>query len=207
MSKNAETVYFITGASRGIGLEFIKQLVKRPNAIVFAGVRNPAAMKGPFPDPPSNLHVVQCDVTSDESVNAAVETAEKTAGRVDVLINNAGIENGFNIRDTSVDSFRSVLETNVVGVHRMTRAFLPLVLKSRVRKIVNMSSDYGSVALNDRSICGAYNTSKAALNMLTVQYKNEYAEEQVIFIPMHPGDVSHSHWITLMLGLYGYERL
>jgi NAD(P)-dependent dehydrogenase (short-subunit alcohol dehydrogenase family) len=71
----------------------------------------------------------------------------------------------------------------------MTRAFLPLVLKSRVKKIVNMSSDFGSVALNDRSICGAYNTSKAALNMLTVQYKNEYVEEQVIFIPMHPGDV------------------
>jgi NAD(P)-dependent dehydrogenase (short-subunit alcohol dehydrogenase family) len=207
MSKNAETVYFITGASRGIGLEFIKQLVKRPNATVFAGVRNPAAMKEPFPDPPSNLHVVQCDVTSDESVNSAAETVEKTAGKLDVLINNAGIENGLNIRDSSVDSFRSVLETNVVGVHRMTRGFLPLVLKSGIKKIVNISSDFGSVALNDRSICGAYNTSKAALNMLTVQYKNEYADEQVIFIPMHPGDVLPSHFITLMLGVYGYERI
>ena len=189
MAESAVIVYFVTGASRGIGLEFIRQLVGRPNAVVFAGVRNPAALNKHFPDPPSNVHVVQCDVTSDESVSAAVETVSKIAGRVDVLINNAAIENGLDVRDTSVDSFRSVLETNLVGVHRTTRAFMPLVLKSSVKKVINMSSDFGSIALNDRSICGAYNTSKAGLNMLTVQYKNEYAEEDVIFIPMHPGNV------------------
>lgn len=198
MSKSAETVYFVTGASRGIGLEFIKQLVERPNAVIFAGVRNPAALKQQFPDPPSNLHIVQCDVTSDNSVSAAVDAVSKTAGRVDVLINNAGIENGLNIRDTSVDSFRSVLETNVVGVHRMIRAFMPLVLKSPIKKVINISSDYGSIALNDRAICGAYNTSKAALNMLTVQYKNEYVEDGVIFIPMHPGDVFPQLWPGLI---------
>ena len=189
MSNSTATVYFVTGASRGIGLGFAKQLVERPNAVVFAGVRNPAALNKHFPHPPSNFHVVQCDVTSDDSVSAAVEVVSRTAGRVDVLINNAAIENGLDIRDTSVDSFRSVLETNVVGVHRTTRAFMPLVLKSSVKKVINMSSNFGSIALNDRSICGAYNTSKAALNMLTVQYKNEYAKEGVVFVPMHPGDV------------------
>jgi NAD(P)-dependent dehydrogenase (short-subunit alcohol dehydrogenase family) len=192
MSTNVETVYFITGASRGIGLEFTKQLTRRPHAVVFAGVRNPAALRQHFPDPrPTNLRVVQCDVTSADSVAAAFDTVSKTTGRVDVLINNAGIENGLNIRGTSVDSFRSVLETNVVGVHRITRAFMPLVLMSPIKKVINISSDYGSVALNDRSICGAYSTSKAALNMLTVQYKNEYADEGVIFVPMHPGDVAY----------------
>jgi len=185
----SQTVYFVTGASRGIGLEFINQLVKRPNSIVFAGVRNPPSLQTHYPSPPPNLHIIQCDVTSDEFVAAAVETVSKTIGRVDVLINNAGIDNGFSIRETSVDSFRSVLETNLVGVHRMTRAFLPLVLKSSVKKVINISSDYASIALNDRAYCGAYNTSKAALNMLTVQYKNEYADEGVIFIPLHPGDV------------------
>lgn len=185
----AQTVYFVTGASRGIGLEFINQLIKRPNSIVFAGVRNPPSLQKYYPSPPSNLHILQCDVTSDESVAAAAEAISKTAGKVDVLINNAGIDNGFTIRETSVDSFRSVLETNVVGVHRVTRAFLPLVLKSSVKKVINISSDYASIALNDRAYCGAYNTSKAALNMLTVQYKNEYADDGVIFIPLHPGDV------------------
>lgn len=71
----------------------------------------------------------------------------------------------------------------------MTRAFLPLVEKSKVKKIINISSDFGSVALNDRSFWGAYNISKAALNMLTIQYKNEYFKEGIIFIPLHPGNV------------------
>ena len=119
-----------------------------------------------------------------------METVSKEAGRVDVLINNAGIDNGLSIRETPVDSIRSVLETNVVGVHRVTRAFLPLVLESSVKKVINISSDYASIALNDRAYCGAYNISKAALNMLTVQYKNEYTNEGVIFIPLHPGDVA-----------------
>jgi NAD(P)-dependent dehydrogenase (short-subunit alcohol dehydrogenase family) len=187
----SETVYFITGASRGIGLEFIHQLVKREKSVVYAGVRNPASLEKHFPSPrPENLHIVPCDVISDESVQAAASIVSEKSGRVDVLINNAGIDNGLSIRETSVDSFRIVLETNLVGVHRMVRAFLPLISRSSIKKIINISSDFGSVALNDRRFAGAYNTSKAALNMLTVQYKNEYAEEGIIFIPLHPGDVS-----------------
>ena len=186
----SETVYFVTGASRGIGLEFIKQLVKRENSVVYAGVRNPASMENHFPSPrPDNLHIVQCDVTSDDSISAAAQIVAKVTGRVDVLINNAGIDNGLCIRETSAESFRTVLDTNVVGVHRMLRAFLPLVSASSVKKVINMSSDYGSVALNNRNYAGAYSTSKAALNMLTVQYKNEYPEEGITFILMQPGDV------------------
>ena len=186
----SEIVYFITGASRGIGLEFINQLVKREKSIVYAGVRNPASLENHFRSPrPDNLHIVQCDVTSDESVEGAATIVSEKSGKVDVLINNAGIDNGLSIRETSVDSLRMVLETNVVGVHRMIRAFLPLISASSIKKIINISSDFGSIALNDRNFAGAYNTSKAALNMLTVQYKNEFAEEGIIFIPLHPGDV------------------
>ena len=186
----AETIYFITGASRGIGLEFVHQLVKRPNTTVYAGVRTPSSLEKYYPSPPANLHIVQCDVTSDQSVATAAKLVSQTSGRVDVLINNAGIDHSNKpIRETSIAAFRSIIETNLVGVHRMTKDFLPLVQKSLVKKIINMSSDFGSVELNDRSTAGAYNTSKAALNMLTVQYKNEYAEEGIIFIPMHPGDV------------------
>ena len=64
----------IVGASRGIGLEFIKELVNRKNPIVFAAVRNPFSLQIHFPSLPDNLHIVQCDVTSDESVSAATDT-------------------------------------------------------------------------------------------------------------------------------------
>jgi len=200
------TVYFVTGASRGIGLEFINQLVKRKDSTVYAGARNPAALEKQFPSPPSNLHIVQCDVTSDESVAAAAKLVSERSGRVDVLINNAGIDNGLSIRDTSCDSLRSVLETNVIGVHRVTQTFLPLIHASSIKKVINLGSDFGSVALNDRDFCGAYNTSKAALNMLTVQYKNEYKKDGIIFIPLHPGDVRAIE-MYLIEGFYGYERL
>lgn len=200
-----ETVYFITGASRGIGLEFVNQLVKRQNSIVYAAARNPSSLEKHYPSPPSNLHIVQCDVTSDESVQAAAKLVSQASGRVDVLINNAGIDNGFSIRETSVSSFRSVLETNVVGVHRVTREFLPLVQNSSVKKIINISSDYASIELNDRTFAGAYNTSKAALNMLTVQYKNEYTDEGIIFVPLHPGDVHPTLNEKLIVGLHRYE--
>jgi len=184
-----ETVYFVTGASRGIGLEYIKQLVKRDKTTVYAGARKPESLSKEFPSPHANLHIVQCDVTSDDSVTMAAEYISKHSGRVDVLINNAGIEDGFSIREGTVDSFRSVMETNLIGVHRVIKTFLPLLQPSSIKKVINISSDYGSVELNDRSYCGAYNVSKAALNMLTVQYKNECLEDGIIFIPMHPGNV------------------
>jgi NAD(P)-dependent dehydrogenase (short-subunit alcohol dehydrogenase family) len=185
-----ETVYFITGASRGIGLEFIKQLVNRDNTIIYAGVRNPSSLQKTFSFTPGNLHIVQCDVTSDDSVAMAAEYVSHNSGRVDVLINNAGIEDGLSIRQGTIESFRSVIETNLIGVHRMTKTFLPLLRSSTIKKVINISSDFGSVELNDRTFCAAYNVSKAALNMLTVQYKNEFLDDGIIFIPMHPGDVA-----------------
>lgn len=183
------TVYFVTGGSRGIGLEFVNQLIKRDNAIVFAGVRTLASLDNIYPSSPKNLHIVQCNVTSDESVLDAAATVSRLTGRVDVLINNAGIDNHKSIRDTDVAGFKEILETNLVGPHRVTRAFLPLILNSHIKKVINVSSDFGSITLNDRVLFGAYSTSKAALNMLTVSYKNDYAKEGVIFIPLHPGDV------------------
>ena len=148
------------------------------------------------PSPPKNLHIVQCNVTSDESVLNAAATVSRLTGRVDVLINNAGIDNNKSIRYTDVAGFKEILETNLVGPHRVTRAFLPLILNSHIKKVINVSSDFGSIMLNDRVLFGAYSTSKASLNMLTVSYKNNYAKEEVIFITLHPGDVC-SVWCSV----------
>jgi len=192
----AETVYFITGASRGIGLEFIHQLVKRENTLVYAAVRNPSSLEKIFPSPPRNLHIVQCDVTSDEWVSKVADYVSKHSGRVDVLINNAGIvDEGLSLRDGTVESFRSVIETNLIGVHRVIKTFLPLIQNSAIKKVINISSDYASLELNDRTYCGAYNVSKAALNMLSVQYKNEFLDDGIIFIPIHPGNVPLLAWV------------
>jgi NAD(P)-dependent dehydrogenase (short-subunit alcohol dehydrogenase family) len=185
-----ETVYFIAGASRGIGLEFVKQLVKRPEAVVFAGVRSPCSLESQFPSGPTNLRILKCDVTSDHDVSACVDAVARSVyKRIDVLINNAGIDNFLPIRRTSPEQLQLVLETNLVAPLRIMKAFIPLLEQSPVKKVICMSSDFGSIAMNDRKEFGAYNVSKAGLNQLVIQFKNEYAEEGITFIPMHPGYV------------------
>jgi NAD(P)-dependent dehydrogenase (short-subunit alcohol dehydrogenase family) len=185
-----ETVYFIAGASRGIGLEFVKQLLQRPNAIVFAGVRNPSPLESQFPSRPPNLRILKCDVTSDDDVSACAQAVVQSEfKRVDVLINNAGIDNFLPIRTTSPEQLLYVLGTNLVAPLRIMKAFIPLIEKSSIKKVICMSSDFGSIAMNDRKEFGAYNVSKAGLNQLVVQFKNEYADERITFIPMHPGYV------------------
>jgi NAD(P)-dependent dehydrogenase (short-subunit alcohol dehydrogenase family) len=185
-----DTVYFIAGASRGIGLEFVQQLVKRPNTIVFAGVRTPSSLAKHFDPLPKNLVIHKCDVTSDADVADCANTIANGAyKRVDVLINNAGIDNFLPIRTTTPDQLRWVLETNLVAPLRVLHAIIPLMSTSLLKKVICISSDFGSIAMNDRKEFGAYNVSKAGLNMLVTQFKNEYADDGITFIPMHPGYV------------------
>jgi NAD(P)-dependent dehydrogenase (short-subunit alcohol dehydrogenase family) len=190
-----ETVYFIAGASRGIGLEFLKQLLLRPNTIIYAGVRTPASPSKHFPSRPTNLTILKCDVTNDEDITNCIQTIEHSAyKRVDILINNAGIDNYLSIRDTSPAQLQWVLETNLIAPLRVIKGFIPLLFKSRIKKVICLSSDFGSIAMNDRKEYGAYNVSKAGLNMLVTQFKNEYTEEGIIIIPMHPGYVCSKQW-------------
>jgi NAD(P)-dependent dehydrogenase (short-subunit alcohol dehydrogenase family) len=185
-----DTVYFIAGASRGIGLEFVQQLVKRPNTTVFAGVRTPSSLAKHFDPLPKNLVILKCDVTSDvEVADCANAIANGEHKRVDVLINNAGIDNFLPIRTTTPDQLRWVLETNLVAPLRVLHTIIPLMSTSLVKKVICISSDFGSIAMNDRKEFGAYNVSKAGLNMLVTQFKNEYADDGITFIPMHPGYV------------------
>jgi NAD(P)-dependent dehydrogenase (short-subunit alcohol dehydrogenase family) len=119
------------------------------------------------------------DVTDDASVQAAAETvAEATGGVLDVLINNAGISGGaVAIGEVTADHVRAVYEVNVFGPVRMLHAFLALLKRSASPVVVNVSSGLGSLTYSadpesaySRLIVPAYFSSKAALNMLTVQY-------------------------------------
>ncbi|KAK4513065.1 uncharacterized protein ATC70_000103 [Mucor velutinosus] len=190
--------YVITGASRGLGLEFVKQLAAKGNTI-FACARNPdtADRLEKYVD---NKHVfaVKLDTTDYESIKAAVEQISNMAPQgIDVLINNAGIasEKPDRVPENILESdLMHILHTNVIGTSNVTKEFLPLLQKrgaDHVKKIVNISSLLGSIELiNQASPTGtmpSYSISKAALNMYTKMLSNNLAKNNFIVYSSHPG--------------------
>jgi NAD(P)-dependent dehydrogenase (short-subunit alcohol dehydrogenase family) len=163
-----QPVAVVTGANRGIGLEVCRQLAERGNLVVL-GSRD--LQKGETAARALGLDAVvarQLDVSDDESVRSAAEWIEGTLGRADVLVNNAAILYDTSNRgvDVSLDVIRAALETNLLGAWRTSQALLPLLERSPHARIVNVSSEGGSLA----SMSGgspAYSVSKAALNALT----------------------------------------
>ncbi|OAD02870.1 hypothetical protein MUCCIDRAFT_142722 [Mucor lusitanicus CBS 277.49] len=196
--------YVVTGASRGLGLEFVNQLAAKGNT-VFACARNPDSATG-LQKLVDNKHVfaIKLDTTNYESVKAAAkEISKKAPEGIDVLINNAGIDG--ETPDTVVETFdlASVFHTNVIGVSNVTKELLPLLQKrgkDHVKKIVNISSILGSIELIDRlstlpvGVNPAYNISKAALNMYVKMLANNLAKDNFIVYSSHPG------WVATELG-------
>lgn len=139
--------------------------------------------------------VIALDVTSDESVAAAAATLEEAAGRLDVLVNNAGISGRLDgdAQDPTtldLDVVRTVLETNVLGVVRVTNAVLPLLHQAPAPRIVNVSTNMGSLALQTGPVMAAYAPSKTMLNAITVQYARRLADTPVIVNAVCPGYVA-----------------
>ena len=169
----------ITGANKGLGREAARQLIADGHDVWMAardverGRETADALGGRF---------VQLDVTSDASVAGAVERVATGSGRLDVLVNNAGITGvRVAVADLTAEDVRNVFETNLFGVVRVTRAFLPLLERSDNPVVVNVSSGMGSLHLTTdpsrlkSTILGpAYTSSKAALNMLTTQYAKAF---------------------------------
>lgn len=173
-------VALITGANKGIGFETAKQLLQK-GFYVYLGSRNLEsglkAVKQLKSEGLINTEAVQLDVTDDDSVKSARETIERKTEVLDVLINNAGISGtAQNTTESSVDNFKNVYETNVYGAVRVTTTFIDLLKKSREPRIVNVSSNMGSLTLQsdpnypayDYKVLAAYASSKSALNMFTV---------------------------------------
>ena len=168
------TSTLITGANRGLGYETARCLLEAGHD-VWVAARDPE--RGDRAARELGARFVALDVTDDASVAAAAELVAAHGG-LDVLVNNAGISGGRRpLRDVTAGAVRHVLETNVVGVVRVTQAFLPLLDRSPNPVIVNVSSGMGSLARTtdprrvESTITGlAYPASKAAVNMLTSQY-------------------------------------
>ncbi|GAA3433946.1 SDR family oxidoreductase [Kutzneria kofuensis] len=186
----------VTGANKGIGREIARGL-GQVGFTVLASARDRrrgAQTVAELADDGLDVRFLQLDVTEEPSVFAAADRVEAEFGRLDVLVNNAGIANELGVAPslTVVDDMRRVYETNVFGVVAVTNAMLPLLRKSEAARIVNVSSRLGSISQQaapntELGLFMAYASSKAALNAITVHYARELADTPIKVNACAPG--------------------
>ncbi|SDJ08698.1 NAD(P)-dependent dehydrogenase, short-chain alcohol dehydrogenase family [Frankineae bacterium MT45] len=175
------TTTLVTGATRGVGLEVSRRLAQAGHT-VYLGARD--LDRGREVAEPIGARAIAIDVTDDTSVRAAIDQINREVGALDVLVNNAGIAGTQRPpAEADVDDLTAVLATNVVGATRVLVACIPLLEQSASPVIVNVSSAVGSLALNAKPDAAwsivAYPMSKAALNMLTVQYARAFSRWRI----------------------------
>ena len=196
---SSQTVYFVTGTTQGIGYEFVRQLRDRPGAIVFATSRNPEASRVSALTDKGNVHIVKI-TQQPESVEesfAAAEQIRNIAGKVDVVIANAGIiGHETSIADSPISEYQHFLDVNLLNNIAIFRALRPLMLESAKQggtpKFVAISTQYGSLAMVEDlpGQSSAYAISKAALNMFIRHIAYEEKKNGIVAFPMHPGVVA-----------------
>lgn len=184
----------VTGANRGIGLEFTRQLLDRGDT-VHAVARDPESapeLSRLARSHPDRLRLHRCDVSDDAQVAALAKEIE---GPLDLLINNAGIGGGAEAsgQTLDIDEIRRVFEVNTLGPLRVIRALLPRLLEGRTRKILNLTSRMGSIGEASGGYY-PYRISKAALNMATKLLGNDLRGKGVTAIVAHPG------WVQTDMG-------
>lgn len=165
-------IVVITGASRGLGRAAAHELATRPDCRVVATARHVADLDGLVAKLALSGHVIEAqplDVNDDGSVVSLRDWLDARFGRVDVLINNAGVmldRYSTSVLEVPLPLVRETLETNLIGVLRVTQAMLPLMRASTAGRIVNLSSGLGQLAEMNAGV-PAYRISKTALNALT----------------------------------------
>ena len=163
----------VTGANKGIGREVAGQLARK-GFHVFVAARNPDAGRKAADEiakQSGKATFIEVDVTDNASVRAAAREFSKIADHLDVLVNNAGImmDGDDAILEVSDNIFRRTIETNVLGALRATRAFTPLLVKSKAPRVINVSSSGGQLTGGADGWSPAYCISKTALNGVTSQ--------------------------------------
>ncbi|MCZ8379952.1 SDR family NAD(P)-dependent oxidoreductase [Mycobacterium sp. CPCC 205372] len=197
MANNDNLIALVTGANAGIGFHMTQHLA-RAGIRVLQGSRDPARGTNAARQLNADgLEVDQLtlDVTDDQTIAAAVKHVADKYGRLDILINNAAIVgDGLPASQVSRASLLQTFDTNTAGIAAVTNAFLPLLRKSGRPRVLNVSSELGSTRLvNDPDwphsnvAAAAYQLSKSALDMLTVLYAKELAEEKISVLSVSPG--------------------
>ena len=180
----------ITGANRGIGFEWVSQLLHN-GWTVYAGYRKDLGKLEQVSS--SNLFVHQLDVQSNQSV---LDFCECIEGNVDLLVNNAGVGDGRWQKLVDIDDKWSldVLDINAIGPVRMVKALYEKMSHETLTKVAMISSLMGSIDDCKSGRSYAYRASKSALNMFTMAMKNEAIENNISFIILHPG------WVKTDMG-------
>lgn len=195
--KQMQDVALVTGANRGIGLEVARQLAQKGMTVILGSrdiEKGQAAAKMLATE---GLKVLprKVDVTEQESIDHLAAQVEEELGRLDVLINNAGIlyDTWQQASDADLDIVHSALETNTFGPWRMCKAFIPLMRRGERGRIVNVSSEGGSLT-NMGGGTPAYSVSKAALNALTRMLAAELRGSGILVNSVCPG------WVATEMG-------
>ena len=189
----SERVALVTGANRGIGLEVCRQLAAQ-GLTVLLGARDQAKGEAAVSGLPGTVRAVALDVSRDASVEALRERVEREYGRLDVLVNNAGIlyDDWEDASTADLATVQEAFNTNTLGAWRTCKAFVPLLRQGRSPRIVNVSSVSGS--LSNMREAPAYSVSKAALNALTVLLAVEVQREGILVNAVCPG------WVATDMG-------
>lgn len=203
---NKTKIALVTGANKGIGLETVRQLAQQGVHVLLAA-RNPAlgqAAADQLRAEKLPVDFLPLDVSNSESIRAAAAAVETAHGRLDILINNAGIfidDHALTPSQQSLETWRRTFDTNLFGLIEVTQAFLPLLRRSPAGRIVNLTSILGSMTLHSDptsfiydSKLPAYNVSKSAVNAWTVQLAYELRSTPIKVNAAHPG------WVKTDMG-------
>lgn len=193
----------VTGASRGLGLEFVRQYAEESaNNVIFATVRDPesATQLKELAATHKNIQVLALDVSNEESIRALPAKVEQYTKTLNLVINNAGIAHPIKNSTSgtiALSTLQNVFLTNSFSPILVTQALLPFLKNApkdpeHLAKVVMITSSFGSIANNTSDNLVAYRASKSALNQLTKSFANE--EKDIVFIPLHPG------WVDTDMG-------
>jgi NAD(P)-dependent dehydrogenase (short-subunit alcohol dehydrogenase family) len=204
-------IALITGANKGIGFETARQLAQQKITVLVGsrdGAKGQAATKE-LRDQSLDARALTINVNDAESIRQAADFVAREFGRLDILINNAGVlldDPAKKVSEQSLETWRTTFDTNLFGLIATTQAFLPLLRKSDAGRIVNLSSILGSNTLHRDPASPiydfkvpAYNVSKSAVNAWTVQLAYELRDTPIKVNAAHPG------WVKTEMGGEGAQ--
>jgi len=194
-----QKVILVTGGNRGIGLEICRQLALKGHTVIM-GTRDLEKGESQARQEEIDVDCQALDVTRQEQIERLRMHIESSYGRLDVLINNAGIGIGnAGALNADIPEVKEIMETNFYGPWRLTSELLPLLKKAKEGIIINMSSGMGALGELEGGYAG-YRMSKSALNALTILTANELKGTSIRINAMCPG------WVKTEMGGEGASR-
>lgn len=201
-TKNGKVV-LITGANKGLGKEIGRQLGRLGYTVVLTARDEKAgrAAAAELVAAGCDAYTTRLEVTNPDDIHRLASFLETTFGKLDVLVNNAGISIEWDGKPTNVDKVRHTLEVNLIAPFALTEALVPLLARSADARVINHSSMLGSMGTAESMwnqvgnfMAVGYSTSKAGLNMMTLIHAKTLANKGILVAAAHPG------WVKTDLG-------